>query len=144
FPAGTSENVVAALQAAAVRQPLHLDAEGNVVASAPHAAPALALGVVLFNSTISGDADNAWSLPAGSGTHLRIWGTAMAMLVSHLQPLAMALGYIGAGKTIYSRYVARGENVVFPKDSELVIRLSPLGPHGPALPPVGASLPGRK
>ncbi|MGH9468137.1 MAG: hypothetical protein ACRD1Y_12365, partial [Terriglobales bacterium] len=42
FPAGTSENVVAALQAAAVRQPLHLDAEGNVVASAPHAAPALA------------------------------------------------------------------------------------------------------
>lgn len=134
FPSGASQAVQAGLAGAAAHQPLKVDSEGNVTTAAPKAAPELALGVVLFNSTIAGDADNAWTLNAGSGTHLRVWGTAVAMLIGHLRPLAMGLGYAGSARTIYSRFVARGQNIAFPKGTELIIRLAPAAHNGPALP----------
>lgn len=133
FPNGGRRAVAARLQAAVSSGHLRIGPEGGVRATAPAAAPTLALAVLL-NSTVQGDADNAWTLNAGSGTHLALWGTAMAALVSRARPLAMVLGYAGSGRTVYERFIARGHNVVFPAGTRLVIRLEPPPPKRPRLP----------
>lgn len=132
FPSGALRAVRARLQAAAAGQHLRLGREGGVQATAPAAAPALALAV-LMNSTVKGDSDNAWTLNAGSGTHLAVWGTAMAALFSSARPVALALGYVGSAKTVYSHFLARGHDVIFPAGTRLRILLEPPPPR-PRLP----------
>ncbi len=133
FPGGARRAVQARLQAAAAGQHLRLGREGGVQATAPAAAPALALAVLL-NSTVQGDSDNAWTLNAGSGTHLAVWGTALAALFSSARPVALALGYVGSAKTVYAHFLARGHDVVFPAGTRLRIRLEPPAPRRPRLP----------
>ncbi|MGH9533684.1 MAG: hypothetical protein ACRD2E_02365 [Terriglobales bacterium] len=133
FPAGAARAVQARLQAAASGQRLAMNQEGGVRATAPSAAPALALAVLL-NQTVQGDEDNAWTLNAGSGTHLAVWGTAMAALLSSARPLAMGLGYVGSAQTVYRRFLARGHDVVFPAGTRLRILLEAPPPHRPRLP----------
>ncbi|TAN20563.1 MAG: hypothetical protein EPN33_14435 [Acidobacteria bacterium] len=131
------------LAGAAAKQPLAAQARqrGERDHGRAKAAPELALGILLFNSAIAGDADNAWTLNAASGTQLRIWGTAVAMLIGHLRPLAVGLGYVGSARTIYSRFVACGQNIAFPKGAGLIIRLAPARHNGSVLPlPQGNSL----
>lgn len=132
LPSQAAEPVQSRLQGVASGQRQRLDAEGGVRAAAPNAAPALALAVLL-NSSIKGDADNAWTLNAGSGTHLRVWGTLLASVYGKWRPLALGLGYLGAGETVYRRFIARGQQVVFPRNTELEIHITPPPPHGPAL-----------
>lgn len=133
FPSGQRRMVAARLQAAVSGQRLRLGPEGGVRATAPAAAPALALAVLL-NSSVQSDADNAWTLSAGSGAHLAVWGTLMAALISPARPLAMGLGYAASGQTVYRHFIARGHNVVFPAGTRLEIRIEPPAPRRPRLP----------
>ena len=137
LPTGAQQGVTTKLTAAATSGPVQLDGEGEAKASPPGGAtPAIALGLFL-TSAVHGDADNAWSLNAGSGTHLRIWGTAMAVLLTRVRPVApvmLGMGFVGAGRTIYRRWLGRGPQVVFPAATELEIKITTPGPHGPALP----------
>lgn len=122
------------LDGAASAQALRMNGEGQVTATPPGGpAPYVALGVALA-AGLHGDADNAWSLNAGSGTHLRIWGTAMAALSTRWQPVALGLGALGTGETIYHRWIGRGHQVVFAKDTALDIHITAAGEHGPTLP----------
>ncbi|MGH9395188.1 MAG: hypothetical protein ACRD1E_13525, partial [Terriglobales bacterium] len=117
--------VTAALDAIAGSGALSLDGEGGAQSHAPGpAASYLALSVVA-NAAVHGDADNAWTLDAGSGTHLRIWGTLMAGLLPKLQPLALGLGFASAGETICTRLLRRGPEVAFPAATALEIRIGP-------------------
>lgn len=125
--------VSAALTAAAVRGGVEMGSEGGAKAAPPGgAAPYVALSVVMA-ATLKGDSDNAWSLNAGSGTHLQLWGTALAMVSHAWQPIGLGLGFAGAGRTIYGRWIGRGPQMVFPKDTALEIHISPPGKHGTPL-----------
>ncbi len=137
LPGGQQQGVSTKLAAAASSGPVQLDGEGEAKASPPGGAtPAIALGLVL-STAVKNDADNAWALNAGSGTHLHIWGTAMAVLLTRFRPVApvmLGMGFVGAGRTVYRRWLGRGPEVVFPAATELEIQITTPGPHGPALP----------
>jgi hypothetical protein len=66
----------------------------------------------------------------GNGSLRRPSGAA---LLSRAQPVALGLGFIGSGRTIYRRWIGRGPAMVFPAHTALVIRVTPKAPHGPAL-----------
>lgn len=55
------------------------------------------------------------------GVGFGLLGTAMGRF---LGPIAPALGFYGAGRSIYSNIVARGQEVSFPADTPVEIRLS--------------------
>lgn len=133
FPTGRRQAVAAQLQAAVSGQRLRMGPEGGVRATAPAAAPALALAVLL-NSSVQSDADNAWTLSAGSGAHIAVWGTLMAALIGPARPVAMGLGYAASGQTVYRHFIARGHDVVFPAGTRLEIRIQPPAPRRPRLP----------
>jgi hypothetical protein len=133
LPQGAARTVHTQLQAAATSQPMTMDREGGVTATPPGGKSAEVALAVTALATVKGDADNAWTMNAGSGTHLRIWGTAMAVLLARARPLALGLGFVGSGRTIYRRWIGPGPAIVFPKHTELVIRITPKAPHGPAL-----------
>ncbi len=133
LPRGAERSVNTQLQAAATSQPMVMNSEGGVKATPPGGKNAEVALAVTALATVKGDADNAWTMNAGSGTHLRIWGTAMAVLLARARPLALGLGFVGSGRTIYRRWIGPGPAIVFPAHTELIIRITPTEPHGPAL-----------
>jgi hypothetical protein len=133
LPKSGLRSVHSQLQAAATSGAVTMNSEGGVTAAPPGGKSADVALAVTALAAANGDADNAWTLNAGSGTHLRIWGTAMAALLTRAQPVALGLGFIGSGRTIYRRWIGRGPAMVFPAHTALVIRITPKAPHGPAL-----------
>ncbi len=133
LPKGAQRTVNTQLEAAATSEKMVMNSEGGVKATPPGGKNAeVALGVMAL-ATVKGDSDNAWTLNAGSGTHLRIWGTVMATALARARPVALGLGFVGSGRTIYRRWIAQGPPIVFPKHTELIIKITPNEPHGPAL-----------
>lgn len=127
-PGAASEEVSTTLAGAGGSAGQQMNDEGEVRAPAPsRAGAALALSLVA-SAAIHSDADNAWSLDAGSGTHLQIWGPIAAALLPRLQPLALGMGFAGAGETIYTHLLGRGGDVAFPAATELEIRVNPKQP----------------
>src|SRR6185437_4071595 len=127
-PGANSEEVSTTLAGARGSGGEQMNDEGEVRAPAPsRAGAALALSLVA-SAAIHSDADNAWSLDAGSGAHLQIWGPIAAALLPRLQPLALGLGFAGAGETIYTHLLRRGADVAFPAATELEIRVNPKQP----------------
>jgi hypothetical protein len=53
-------------------------------------------------------------------------GIALTTLVKS-QPLGMAMGAYGASRSVYSHFIARGSDVVFPKNTALEIRFGSRG-----------------
>ncbi len=131
LPSGATRQPAMRLAAAATSEPMTLDGEGAArVAPAGGASPYLALGVLTATVVTGGDADNAWSLNAGSGTRLRLWGAAVAVLMARARPLALGFGFVGAGRTVWRRWVGRGPAVAFPAGTPLVIATAPAAAHG--------------
>lgn len=131
---GPVHPVAARLAAAAVSGAVTLGGEGEARAHAPGGAtPYVALSVVMATS-LHADADNAWSLNAGSGTRLRLWGAALAMVSTRWQPIGLVFGFAGSGRTIYRHWIGRGPEMVFAQDTALVIQVQKAGKHGATLP----------
>jgi hypothetical protein len=63
-------------------------------------------------------------------------GVALGAFV-HSQPLGMAMGAYGASMSIYTHFIARGRELVFPKNTAMEISI---GPRAPA-PALGAQKP---
>src|SRR6185437_4581308 len=127
-PGGAAQAVSTTLAAANGAGGEQMNGEGEVRAAPPaRAGAALALSLVA-SSAIRGDGDDAWSLDAGSGTHLRLWGPIAAALLPRLQPLALGLGFASAGETIYSHLLSPGAEIAFPAATELEIRVNPRQP----------------
>jgi hypothetical protein len=49
------------------------------------------------------------------------------------QPFSMAMGAFGASRSIYVHFIARGRDVVFPKNTTMQIGIGPRPAVGPAV-----------
>lgn len=106
-----------------------LDAEGGAEATTPktrYLQTSIAIGLAMASA--GGDADARVSNPAGN-TANRVAGGAGGFkvvgiilgLVVHSRAFGYSMGAYGAGMSIYTHFIARGRDVVFPKNTAMDI-----------------------
>ena len=129
-PAGVAQMVDGSLEGVAVpaKSNIHLDSEGGASAASPKSSYAIpALEVMLAMSSLDGldgkaelqhDANQPGHQAANGGVGFGLVGVA-AGLSSRFA--AAGLGFYGAGWSIYTRVLARGSEVVFPKGTPVEI-----------------------
>ena len=64
----------------------------------------------------------AGSRAAGGVGGFKLVGLAMGVFV-HSQPLGMAMGAYGASMSVYSHFIARGRDLVFPKNTAMEVSI---------------------
>jgi len=139
-------NAVPVGVAAARAEHLELDSEGGAKAtSAPtrYLDTALALGLAAASSGTDGDAQdgggnvagNASNRAAGGVGGFKLVGLAVSLAVKS-QPLGMAMGALGASRSIYKNFLSQGHEVVFPKNTAMAMSVG-----GHPAPERGCSVP---
>jgi len=112
-------------------QDVKLDSEGGAEANSPKSRYlTTGIAVALAFASARGDPDarngdvsgNTDSRVAGGAGGLKLVGIAMGAFV-HSQPLGMAMGAYGASISVYSHFVARGRDLVFPKNTAMEIAI---------------------
>jgi hypothetical protein len=127
-------------------QDVKLDSEGGAEANTPKTRY-LETGISVMLALASAHADtdardgnvggNTSNRVAGGAGGFKLVGIAMGALI-HSQPLGMAMGAYGASMTIYSHFLARGRELVFPKNTAMEIAIGPR----PSSPPLNLPNPG--
>jgi hypothetical protein len=114
-------------------QDVKLDAEGGAEANTPKTRYlATGISVLLALASAHTDADaragdvggNTGNRAAGGVGGFKLVGLAMGVFV-HSQPLGMAMGAYGASSSIYSHFIARGHELVFPKNTAMEVAIGP-------------------
>jgi hypothetical protein len=111
---------------AAKAEHLELDSEGGAEATSPktrYFSSALTVGLAASSALSFGDvrgggsdAGNPTNRAAGGAGGFRLVGILVGALV-YSQPLGMAMGAVGAGRSIYGNFLKQGREVVFPKNT---------------------------
>jgi len=143
---GAHRKVEASLQGvdAASGSHLQLDAEGGAHAVTPKRSYAMP-AIDVFLAATSLDLDEGRGIHGGAtgqsadyggagirgGASLGLAG-AVITLLAHSRPVSAGFAFYGAGWAIYSHFVARGVDVVFPKNTPMEIRF---GTHDGSTPP---------
>jgi hypothetical protein len=153
-PDGIEQRVEASLEGVEVAKGEHLtlDAEGGAQVTTPRTRYlTTGIAVALAASSMSSDHDarfhggdgggDAGTGAANGASGFRFLGTIVGAL-AHSRVVASGFGFYGAGMSVYSHFLARGRDVVYPKDMSMVIGLgtretrptvpspsSPLDPH---------------
>jgi hypothetical protein len=112
---------------AAVGDNLKLDVEGGTEASSPksrYALTAVSVGLAAVSAGVGGDTlgDTAERSAGGAGG-FKLIGIVVGAAV-HSQTFGIAMGAFGASKSVYSHFIARGRDVVFPKNTALLVGIS--------------------
>jgi len=147
-PSGIEQEVEASLEGVEVAKGEHLslDAEGGAQVTTPRTRYlTTAIAVALASSSLSPDRDRG--LHAGSGgdtgggaangaSGFGVIGTLVGAF-AHSRAVASGFGVYGAAMSVYSHFLARGRDVVYPKDMSMVIGLGtrdtkPIGAAGPS------------
>jgi hypothetical protein len=133
-PDGIQEKVEATLEGVQSRKDANvkLDSEGGAEATTPktrYLATAVSLTLAAA-SVSSGNSDvdngvahtrgNTGAQVAGGVNGFKLVGMALGLAV-HLRALGYTMGAYGAGMSVYSRFIARGHEVVFPKNTAMEI-----------------------
>jgi len=163
-PDGVAEKVQTSLEGVAVAKGEHLklDAEGGAQVTTPKTRYlTTGIQVMLAASSAAPDGDRGRLHGGGGGGDLggsaangasgfRLVGTVVGLL-ARSRVVASGFGAYGAANAIYYHFLARGRDVVYPKDMAMVIGMgtresNPKADLQPAIennPPAGASAPGR-
>lgn len=133
LPSGVEQKVEATLAGveAGKASNVKLDSEGGAQATTSRSrylatAVSLSLAVASFagdpDARGGGDASagNASNRVAGGAGGYKLIGIALGLAV-HSHPLGMAMGAYGGGMSIYTHFIARGHDVVFPKNTAMEI-----------------------
>jgi hypothetical protein len=132
LPDGVEQKVNASLEGvqASKGQDVKLDAEGGAEANSPKTRYlSTGISVALALASMGGDGDaraggntggNASNRVAGGVGGFKLVGVVLGAFV-HSQPLGMAMGAYGASMSVYSHFIARGRDVVFPKNTSMEI-----------------------
>lgn len=140
LPSGVEQKVEATLAGveAGKASNLKLDSEGGAQATTSKSRYlATAVSLSLAAVSFAGDSDapaggnsagNASNRVAGGAGGYKLIGIALGLAV-HSHPLGMAMGAYGGGMSIYTHFIARGHDVVFPKNTAMEIGI---GTHRPA------------
>jgi hypothetical protein len=133
LPDGIEQKVEASLEGiqSGKGQDVKLDAEGGAEANSPRVRYlATGISVALAFASSHGDSDardgnvggNTGNRVAGGAGGFKLVGIAMGVFV-HSQPLGMAMGAYGASMSVYSHFIARGRELVFPKNTAMEIAI---------------------
>jgi hypothetical protein len=134
LPDGLEQKVEATLAGvqAGKGDDVKLDAEGGAEANSPktrYLATGLSVMLALASAHSDGDSKigeaggGAGSRAAGGVGGFKLVGLAMGVFV-HSQPLGMAMGAYGASTSVYSHFIARGRDLVFPKNTAMEVSIS--------------------
>jgi hypothetical protein len=137
LPDGIQQKVEASLAGveAGKAQSLKIDAEGGAQASAPKGRYLdTAIAVTLAVAAQGDDLSNAAEGGAGG---FRLVGFALG-LAARSQPLGMAMGAFGGGRSIYTHFFADGRNVVLPKYTAMDITIGTRDNAAPVPPSTAA------
>jgi hypothetical protein len=142
-PYGPEQKVSGMLMGVAVdkSQHLELDAEGGAHATAPptrYLSTGIAVALAAASANTDGDArdgggaaGNSSDRAAGGAGGFKLIGLTLGLAV-HSQPLGMAMGALGASRSIYANFLGPGHEVTFPKHTPMELSLSP--EHVPPVP----------
>jgi hypothetical protein len=145
-PDGIEQKVEASLEGVEVAKGEHLtlDAEGGAQVTAPRTRYlTTGIAVALAASSMSPDHDARFHGGDGGGdpgagaangaSGFGVLGTIVGAL-AHSRVVASGFGVYGAAMSVYSHFLARGRDVVYPKDMSMVIGLGTRdsGPTAPA------------
>jgi hypothetical protein len=133
-PDGVAQKVVASLESVQAGQDEHvkLDSEGGAEASTPKTrylstALSLALASTSFHQhTDADDAGQSHNGAAGGAAGFKLVGIALGLAVKS-QPFGMAMGAYGASRSVYSHFIARGQDVVFPANTLMEVGIGSRG-----------------
>ena len=141
-PDGIEEQVEASLEGVEVAKGEHLtlDAEGGAQVTTPRTRYlTTGIAVALAASSMSPDHDARFHGGDGGGdpgsgaasgaSGFGFLGTIVGAL-AHSRVVASGFGAYGAAMSVYSHFLARGRDVVYPKDMSMVIGLGTRDPHG--------------
>jgi hypothetical protein len=131
-PKSAEQQVEASLEGVEVKedQNLSLDSEGGAQATSPKTrylttgiSIALAVTSVLPDPDAGAGGQSVGEIggrAANGASGFRALGFAMGALVRS-RPLASTLGVYGAGMSVYSNFLSRGHDVIYPKDTAMAI-----------------------
>ncbi len=133
LPDGIEQKVEATLAGvqAGKGQDVKLDSEGGAEANTPKTRYlSTGISVMLALASAHTDADarpgnvsgNTSNRVAGGAGGFKLVGIALGVLV-HSQPLGMAMGAYGASMSIYAHFIARGHELVFPKNTAMEVSI---------------------
>jgi type IV secretory pathway VirB10-like protein len=133
-PDGVAQKVVASLESVQAGQDGHvkLDSEGGAEASTPKTrylstALSLALASTSFHQhTDADDAGQSHNGAVGGAAGFKLVGIALGLAVKS-QPFGMAMGAYGASRSVYSHFIARGQDVVFPANTLMEVGIGSRG-----------------
>ena len=113
-----------------------LDAEGGAEATNPksrYLSTALSLALAAASTRVDHDGDGSTpgARAAGGVNGFKLVGLAMGVLV-HSRPFGYTMGAYGAGRSLYAHFIARGTDVVFPRDTAMEIALATRVENPPA------------
>jgi hypothetical protein len=136
-PEGVSQQVAASFEGvqSAAGDHVKLDSEGGAQATNPksrYLSTGVSLALAAFSSSGDGDAD-AMNNGAGGANSYRLIGFGLGVGI-HYTPLGMAMGAFGASRSVYSHFLSRGQDVVFPKDTAMEIGFGRMIAPPPAQP----------
>jgi hypothetical protein len=77
-------------------------------------------------------AGNTGNRVAGAAVGFKTVGTVMGVLV-HSRAFGYSIGAYGAGVSVYSNFIARGRDVIFPKDTAMTIGIGTRPPRWRAI-----------
>jgi hypothetical protein len=113
--------VLAGVQAGKTEN-LKLDSEGGARAISPksrYLQTGIALGLAAVSAAGDGDAD-VLNKSAGGANGFKLVGIAVG-IAARSNPLGIAMGALGASRSVYIHFIARGRDVVFPENTAMQI-----------------------
>jgi hypothetical protein len=131
-PGSIEQQVEASLEGVEVKgdENLSLDSEGGAQATSSNTRylrTGISLGLAAVSFLPDGDPGSSGQAPleiggraANGASGFRIVGLAMGALVRS-KPLASGLGVYGASMSVYTNFLSRGHEVVYPKDTAMAI-----------------------
>jgi hypothetical protein len=124
LPSGLDQKVSAVLAGVQAGETanLRLDSEGGAQATSPQSRylqTGIALGLAAVSAAGDGDAD-VLNKSAGGANGFKLVGIAVG-IAARSQPLGIAMGGLGASRSIYVHFIARGRDVVFPENTAMQV-----------------------
>jgi hypothetical protein len=146
LPDGVQQKVDTSLEGiqAGKGQDVKLDSEGGAEATSSKSRYAMtAVSVGLAAASFGGDRDAVGGNPAGNTSNRVAGGAGGFKLIGivlgasvHSRVFGATMGAYGAGMSVYAHFIARGHDVVFPKNTAMQIGIAtlPTAPEPKALP----------
>ena len=133
-PDGVEQKIVASLESVQAGKNDHvkLDSEGGAEASTPRTrylstGLSLVLATAAFHQhTDADDAGHSQNGVAGGAGGFKLVGIVLGAAIKS-QTFGMAMGAYGASRSVYSHFLARGQEVIFPRNTSMEIGIGKRG-----------------